>query len=137
MFLCIKFSNNLDWSLYAYFVFFLTNWIQEIAAWQKEKNAESRKRFRTQMRKKTTYLANATNTPIDVRTVDLIKHVAWRTRPHEIRVRENQNNKTISNVSNRTEIEEENNMADGLFYIVVIYFINFRRNWSCNNILQL
>jgi hypothetical protein len=80
------------------------------------------------MRKKTTYLANATNTPIDVRTVDLIKHVAWRTRPHEIRVRENQNNKTISNVSNRTEIEEENNMADGLFYIVVIYFINFRKN---------
>ena len=80
------------------------------------------------MRKKTNYLANATNSPIDVRTVDLIKHVAWRTRPNEIRVRENQNNKTISNVSNGTEIEEENNTDDGLFYIVVIYFINYRRN---------
>jgi hypothetical protein len=72
------------------------------------------------MRKKTNYLANAINSPIDVSTVDLIQHIAWRTRPSEIRVRENQNNKTISIVTNGTEIEEENNMDDGLFYIVVI-----------------
>ena len=80
------------------------------------------------MRKKSNYLANSTNSPIDVRTVDLIQHVAWRTRPNEIRVRQYQNNKTMSNVSNGTETEEENNLDDGSFYIVVIYFINYRRN---------
>ena len=80
------------------------------------------------MRKKSNYLANATNSPIDVRTVDLIQHVAWRTRPNEIRVRQYQNNKTMSNVSNGTETEEENNLDDGSFYIVVINFINYRIN---------
>ena len=121
---------DLDWSLFAILTL---NAIKDIRDWQKEKNAESRKKFRKQLCKKSNHLANATNTQVDVRTVDLIKHVPWRTRPHEIRVREAQNNKTISNGTENDDEADEN--EDGLIFwlflllllIVSFYNILYRR----------
>ena len=81
------------------------------------------------MCKKSNHLANATNTQVDVRTVDLIKHVGWRTRPHEIRVREAQNNKTISNGTEDDDEADEN--EDGLLlwlFLLLLLIVSFYNN---------
>ena len=83
------------------------------------------------MCKKSNHLANATNTQVDVRTVDLIKHVGWRTRPHEIRVREAQNNKTISNGTENDEEADYTHNDDGLIfwlYLLLLLIVSFYNN---------
>ena len=83
------------------------------------------------MCKKSNHLANATNTQVDVRTVDLIKHVGWRTRPHEIRVREAQNNKTISNGTENDDEADFTHNDDGLIfwlYLLLLLIVSFYNN---------
>ena len=111
-----------------------TSKIKDIRDWQKEKNSESRKKFRQQLCKKSNHLANATNKQVDVRTVDLIKHVSWRTRPHEIRVREAQNNKTISNGAENDDEADFTYNDDGLIFC--LYLLLFLIVSFCINIYR-